>query len=102
MSAFDDLGGAIVTPNPFHQCVVRLAGILSYEDVTGAAQITWRFAQHAAWKQEFVPEGSLSIHQHHVEPMFEMQILKSVIEQKRVNLPFVDCNPAAFYSVLVH
>ena len=34
--------------------------------------------------------------------MFEMQILKSVVEQERIDIPFVDGEPAAFYPVLVH
>jgi hypothetical protein len=44
----------------------------------------------------------LSIDEHHIEPMFEMQILKSVVEQQRIHLPFIDREPSAFYAIFVH
>jgi hypothetical protein len=34
--------------------------------------------------------------------MLEMEVLKSVVEQKCVDLPFVDREPAAFHAVFVH
>ena len=73
--AFDDLGSAIITPNPLDEGIIRLAGILGNEDVARAPQITRSLAQGAAREQEFVPKRRLAIHQHDVETMFEMQIL---------------------------
>ena len=102
MRAFDDFGGPIITPDPPHQFEIRLAGILCDKDVAGASEIARPLPQRAAGKQEFVSEGSLSIYKHHVQPMFEMEILKSIIEQQRIYLPFIDGEPAAFYPVFVH
>ena len=34
--------------------------------------------------------------------MLEMEILKSVVEQQCVDLPFIDGEPTAFHPVLVH
>jgi len=100
--AFDDLGGAIVTPDALNERVIRFARIFGDEDVARAPQIARRLAQSAAREQEFVTERRLSVHQDHVEPMFKMQILQAIIEQQCVNVPFVDCEPAAFYAVFVH
>src|ERR1700730_13849144 len=87
MRALDDLGGAIVTPDALDKRVVRLAGVFGDEDVAGAPEISRRLAQRAARKQELISKGRLSIHQHHVEPMFEMQILQAVAEQGGIDVP---------------
>ena len=100
--AFDNFGGAIVTTDSLDQCIVRLARALGDKNVTGPPQVARRFAQCTARKQEFISERGLSIYQNNVEPMFEMQILQTVIEQKRVGLPFIDRELAAFHAVLVH
>ena len=100
--ALDNFCGAIVTPDPSHQLEVRLAGVFRNENVAGAAQIARPLTQRAPGKQELVPKGCLSIHEHHVQPMLEMEILKSVVEQQCVDLPFIDGEPAAFHPVFVH
>lgn len=102
MRAFDDFGGTIVTADTFHQSEIRFAGVLRDKDVAGAAEIARPLAQGASRKQEFVSERRLPINQHHVQPMFEMQVLESVIEQQRIDLPFIDREPATFYTVFVH
>ena len=102
MRAFDDFRGPIVTPDASHQIEIRLAGVLCDKDIAGAAKIARRFTQRAPREQEFVSERRLSIYKHHVQPMFEMQILKPIIEQQRIDLPFIDSEPPAFDPVLVH
>src|SRR5205814_5545330 len=95
MRAFDDLGGALVTPDTLNERAIRFAGIFGNEDVTCASQIARRLAQGAAGEQEFVTEWRLSIHQDHVEPMFKMQILQAIIKQQCIDVPFIDCEAAA-------
>ncbi len=90
MRAFDDFRGTIVTADAFHEIRIRLAGILCDKDVAGTAEIARRLPQRASGKQEFVSERSLSIDKHHVQSMFQMQILESVVEQQRIDVPFVD------------
>ena len=34
--------------------------------------------------------------------MFEMQILQAVVEQERVDFPFVDGKAPAFHSIFIH
>ena len=101
MRAFDDLRGAIVTTDARDQLVVRFASVLGNENVTRPPKIARRLAQGSAGQQKFVPEWRLSIHQHDVEPMFEVQILQTVIEQERVHFPFVDRELPAFHPVFV-
>src|SRR6266487_3950935 len=98
MRAFDDLGGASVTPNALNERVIRFARIFGDEDVARASQIARRLAQGAAGEQEFVTEWRLSIHQDHVEPMFKMQILQAIIEQQCIDVPFIDCEAPARIS----
>src|SRR5215813_5797395 len=76
--AFDYLGGAIVTPNASHQLEIGFACVFGNKNVAGAAKIARPLAQRPPGQEEFVTERRLPIHQHHVEPMLEMQILKSV------------------------
>jgi hypothetical protein len=78
--AFDHFRGAIVTPDASHQLEIRLAGILGNKDITGAAQIARPLTQCAPGQQKLVPERCLPIHEHHIQPMLEMEILKSVVE----------------------
>src|SRR4029077_10265653 len=40
--AFDNLGGAIVTTNPFHKSVVGFPCVFRDEDVAGTSKISWR------------------------------------------------------------
>ena len=101
MGAFDDFGGAIVTADAPDQLFIRFARVLGDEDVTRASQIPRRLAQGAARQQEFVAERRLSVHQHDVEPMFQMQELHPIVEQKRVHFPFVDRVATAFDAILV-
>ena len=100
--AFDNFRGAIVTPDPSHQLEIRLAGVFRNKNVAGAAKIARPLAQGAPRQQELVPKRCLSIHEHHVQPMLEMEILESVVEQQRVDLPFIDGEPATFHPVFVH
>ena len=100
--AFDNFSGAIVTPDAPHQLEIRLAGILGNKDVASAAKVAWPLTQRAPGQQELVPKRCLSIHEHHIQPMLEMEILKSVVEQQCVDLPFLDGEPAAFHPVFVH
>src|SRR5437667_8944106 len=102
MPAFDHFRGAIVAPDAFHQLKIMLAGVLGDKDVAGAAKIARPFPQRAPGQQEFVSERSLSIYEHHVQAMLEVQILKSIIEQQRIDLPFIDGEPSAFGAVFVY
>ena len=101
MRALDDLGGAIVTADALDKRVVRLAGVFGDEDVAGAPEISRRLAQRAARKQELISKGRLPVHQHHVEPMFEMQILQAVVEHEGIDFPFVDGKTTALHAVLI-
>src|SRR5437764_9437246 len=100
--AFDDFRSAIVAADASHQLGVRRAGIFSDEDVASAPKIARPFTQGSSREQELVPERSLSIYEDHVESMFQVQILKSVVEQQRIDLPFIYRQAAAFYPILVH
>src|SRR5437773_11487481 len=102
MRAFDDFRGAIVTADASHQIEVGLAGVLCNKDVAGAVKIARRFAQRAPREQEFVSERSLTIYEHHVQPVFEMDIRKSIIEQESVDPPIVDGESAGVDSEFVH
>ena len=102
MRAFDNFGGPIVTPDALNERIVGLSGIFGNEDVTGAAQIARCFAQRPAREQKFIAKWRLSINQHHVEAMFEMQILQTIVEQERIDAPSIDREPAALYPVFVH
>src|SRR3954447_10680410 len=95
MRAFDYLGCPIIAPDTSHQFEIGLAGVLRNENVAGATEITWSLAQSPTREQQFVPERRLPIYKHHIEPVFEMQILESVVEQQCVDLPFVDGQSAA-------
>src|SRR5919197_2506559 len=76
--AFDNFRGAIVTTDASHQFEIRFPGIFRNEDVAGAAQVARPLAQRAPGQQELVPKRGLSIHEHHVQPMLQMEILESV------------------------
>ena len=89
MRAFDNFRSTIVAPDASHQLGVRRAGIFGDEDVAGAPKIARPFTQSSSREQEFVPERSLSIYKDHVESMFQVQILKSVVEQQGIDLPFI-------------
>src|SRR5207249_7578677 len=102
MRAFDHFGGTIVAPNASHQLEIRFTGIFCDKDVAGATEIARPLAQCSSGKQKFVSERRLPIDEHHVEPMLKMQILKSIIEQQGIDLPFIDREAAAFYPVLIH
>ena len=102
MRAFDDLGRAVVAPNPLDELVVRLTRALGDEDVAGASQISRRLAQRSSRQQILVSEWCLSIDQHDVEPVFQMEILQTVVEEQRVGLQFFDGEEPAFHPVLVH
>src|SRR6266404_608466 len=102
MRALDDFRSAIVTADAPHQIEIRFASIFCDKDVTGSPEIARCFPQRASGKQEFISERRLSIDEHHVQPMFEMQILKPVIKQQRIHLPFINREAAAFYAVFVH
>src|SRR6476620_281071 len=84
VGALNDFGGAIVAPDPRDQLVVRLARALGNEDVTGPAQIPRRLAQGPPREEELVSKRGLPIDQNDVEPMLEMEILQSVVEQEGV------------------
>src|SRR5256885_4942061 len=99
MGALDDFSGAIITANPFDQLVVRLAGAFGNENVTGAPEITRRLSQRPAREEMFVPEWRLAIDEDDVEPVFEVEILESVIEQKGVGLQFPNREQAALDPV---
>ena len=90
MGALDDLGGAIVAANPLDQLVVRLACAFGDENVTGAAKIARRLAQCPARQEKLVSKRRLPIDQHDIEPMLEMEILQSVIEQEGVGSHFAE------------
>ena len=66
------------------QLVVRFARAFGDEDVTGPAQISRRLAQGSARQQKLVSKRRLAIDQDNVEPMLEMEILQTVVEQERV------------------
>ena len=102
MRAFDNLGSAIVAANALHQGIIRFAGVFGDEDVAGAAQISRRLAQRASRKKEFITKRSLPIHKDDVQPMFEMEILQTVVQQQRIDLPFFDGQQTAFDTVFVH
>src|SRR5215468_7519926 len=72
--AFDNFGGAIVTPDASHQLEIGFAGILGNKNVAGAAKIAGPLAQRAPRQKEFVSERRLSIYQHHVQSMLEMEV----------------------------
>src|SRR5207237_1056005 len=83
------------------QRVVRVTGVLGNENVTGPPQVPRSLAQSSALQKEFVPERRLSIDQNNVEPMFEMEILQTIIEQERISFPLVDRVTPALYAVFV-
>src|SRR5205823_4138727 len=85
--AFDNLRGAIVTANPFHKHVVGFPCTFRDKDVTGASKISRRLTQRATRKKKFIAERRLPIHKHDVQPMFEMEILQAVVEQKGIDFP---------------
>ena len=101
MRALDDLRRAIVTPNAFDQFLIGFAGALGDENVTGPAQIPRRFAQCSARQKKFISERRLPIDQHNIEPMLQMEILQTVIEQQGIGFPFFDREEAALYPILV-
>src|SRR5204863_589129 len=78
--AFDNLGGAIVTANPFHKHVVGFPCAFRDKDVTGASKISWRLTQRTTRKEKFITKGRLPIHKHDVQTMFEMEILQTVVQ----------------------
>src|SRR6266436_5905545 len=90
MRTFDNLRGAIVTANPFHEGVVGFPCVFRDKDVAGTSKISWRLTQRATWKEKFIPKRRLPIHKHDVQPMFEMEILQAVVQQERIDFPFVD------------
>src|SRR6266513_5793738 len=102
MRAFDDLGGAIVTPDASDERLIRLSRVFGDKDIARAPQISRSLAQRAAREQEFIAKGCLSIHQHDIQPMFEMQILQAVVEQECVDLLRVDGKETALNSIFIH
>src|SRR5205085_1163513 len=102
MGALDDLGRAIVAANSFDQLVVRFAGALGDEDVTRPAQIAGRLAQRPSREKMLVSKGRLPIDQDNVEPVFEVKVLETVVEEERIGLEFLNRVEAALHPVLVH
>ena len=100
--ALDNFRGAIITPDSSHQLEIRVTGVFRDENVAGAPQIAWPLSQRAPGQHELVPKRGLPIHKHHVQPMLETEILKSIVEQKCVDLPFINSEPAAFHPVFIH
>src|SRR4051812_29347718 len=100
MRALNDLGRAIVTANALDQLLVRLLGALGNKDIAGAAKIARRLAQRPAREEKFISERRLSVDQDNIEPMFEVQILQAVIEQKGVGFHFTDGVETAFNPIL--
>src|SRR5438132_3739346 len=99
--AFDNFRSAIVTSNSLDQLLVGFAGAFGDENITGAPQIAWRLAQGSARQQKFVSKRRLPIDQHNIEPMFEMKILQTVVEQQSVGVHFFYGEQAALDPVLV-
>src|SRR6185369_8355149 len=100
--ALDHLRSPIVTADASHQLEIWLTGVFRDENVAGAPQIAWPLSQRAPGQHELVPKRGLTIHKHHVQPMLETEILKSIVEQKCVDLPFINGEPAAFHPVFIH
>ena len=102
MRALDDLGGAIVTPDTLDERLIRLPRVFSDKDIARAPQVSRSLPQCAAGQQEFIAKGCLSIHQHDIQPVFEMQILQAIVKQECVNFPFVDGKETALYAIFIH
>src|SRR4029453_1405889 len=77
MCTLDNLGGAIVKPDTFDELPIRRPGTFSDKDIAGAPKISRGLAQHAAREQEFIAKWRLPIHEHDIQPMFEMEILQA-------------------------
>src|SRR4051812_25256049 len=95
VGALDDLRRAIVSANSFDQFVVRLARALGDEDVAGPPQIPGRLAESAPRQKMLISKRRLPIDQNDIKPVFEMQILESVVQQKGIGLQLLDREQAA-------
>ena len=101
MRALDDFGRAIVTSDSFNKSFIRFTRALRNEDIAGAPQVPWRLAQGSAGQKKFIPKRGLPIHQHNIEAMLEMKVLQSIVEQERIDFPFVDRHQPAFDAVFI-
>src|SRR5438874_4500902 len=99
--ALNNFRGAIVMADSFDQLFIRFAGTFRNENVTGAAQIPRWFAQCSTRQKKFVPERRLPINQHDIEPMLEVEILQTVVEQQSIGVHFFNREEPALDAILV-
>src|SRR5215469_12624943 len=101
VGALDDFRCSVVTPNSLNQIVVRLAITFCDENIACSSQVPGRLAQRATGEQMLIAEGCLTIDQHNVEPMFQVKILQTVVEQKSVNVEFLQRMQPRLHPILV-
>src|SRR5437773_8525240 len=99
--ALDNFRSAIVTADSFDQLFIRFAGALGDENVTGPAQIPRRFTQCSTRQKKFISERRLPIDQYDIEPMLEVKILQTIVEQQGIGVHFFNREEPALDSILV-
>lgn len=101
VSAFDDFCDAVVFADFCDDVGVVAAVAFGEEDVAGAFEVLWGFAEGAAWEHVAVAPGGGAVDEDHVEAVFEAEVLEAVVEDEDVCAEFFECVDACFDAVFV-